>query len=117
MRITTLKQLKSVKPSETLWLINPYGNGDQSRVTCIEFKIKNVNEDFFSGLIKHDICESYERKKYFSDLLQGCKYVFTNLMDSNKALADIKGGLHHDEVKAHHDEVKAHYDRCKRNGM
>ena len=110
MRITTLKQLKSVKPSETLWLINPYGNGDQSRVTRIEFKIKNVNEDFFYGLIKHDICESHERKKYFSDILRGCQYVFTNLMDANEALADIKGGLHHHEVKAHHDW-------CKRNGM
>ena len=29
---------------------------------------------------------------------------------TNKALADIKGGIHHHEVKAHHDW-------CKSNGM
>ena len=104
MQITTFEQLTKTKAGETLFLINPFGQGDQSQV-CVEFfEVESIDGEKFDGRIRFfgkDI--DYRSSHFFSDMLGRCKYAFTTKEEAEEKLIEVRAGLHQEEVKEHHD--------------
>ncbi len=99
MQLTTIKQLEEVKPNDTLFLINPYGNGNQSKINICAFGVTEVGGEKFDG---EDLNCDFATSNHFCDLLSGCKYVYTELLEANDKLKEIQAGLHTEEVDKHH---------------
>ena len=116
MQITTLEQLAKVEVNHTLFLINPFGMGDQSKVSINAFTVSKINKETFDGrsqFLTLDI--DREGHEYFSTMLGRCKYVYTELSEANSKLDEIHKGLHAHTVKEHHDncrEMQHCFDRC-----
>ena len=103
MRLTTVEQLKEVEAGSTLFLINPLGQGDQSRVSIEMFTISEVDDERFEGrkrFLSLDI-DSIGRH-FFTDMLSSCKYVYTELAEADSTLVEVRAGIHKEAVGAHH---------------
>jgi len=110
MQITTVEQLKKVEVNHTLFLINPFGNGDQSKVSIEKFTVHSVLVDRFSGRVEFkDLDIDYVSSHHFTGLLSGCKYVYKLESEAKDKLKEIRKGLHGGEVKAHHDSCKSEH--------
>jgi len=110
MQITTLEQLAKVEVNHTLFLINPFGNGNQSKVSIEKFTVQSVLADRFSGRVEFkDLDIDYVSGHHFTDLLSGCKYVYKLESEAKDKLKEIHKGLHGVEVSAHHDRCKSEY--------
>jgi hypothetical protein len=106
MKLTTIDQLKEVKPGDTLFLINCFGWRDQEKVEVQRFLVIQVNEDFYSGCSQSQISGGlWASDQCFTDLLMDCKYAYTELVEAESMLLDVRAGLHADKVKAHADLV------------
>lgn len=107
MQITTLEQLSEVKVNHTLFLINPFGNGDQSKVSINAFTVGKVNKETFDGRSQFlSLGIDREDHQYFLTILGRCKYIYTKLNEANNKLDEVRNGLHHHEVKEHHDSCR-----------
>jgi hypothetical protein len=109
MQLTTVKELKQVQAGESLFLINPFGDGDQSRVKIKKIIVESVEFDRFVTLnvdsewLDHDSLDH----EFFTDLLsRGCKYVYTDFSEAESKLAEVRTGIHAQEVKNHHDSFE-----------
>ena len=113
MQITTLEQLEEVRVNHTLFLINPFGNGDQSKVEIEKFTVHAVWAGKFTGRIEFKKL-SIDRVSdaHFTDILSGCKYVYTLESEAESKLKEIHKGLHSEEVKSHHDSCKEAFQHC-----
>lgn len=111
MQLTTIEQLKNVQVNDTLFLINPFGNDNQSNV-CIEaFTVHDIDEEKFNGrsqFIGSD-CDHLD-VNFFVSMLGRCKSVYTQLSEANEQLDRVHKGLHAATVKAHHDSCKELFD-------
>lgn len=104
MQLTTIEELQNVKVNDTLFLINPFGNGDQSKVSIEAFTVSEVLQGKFNGrsqFLTLDI--DYNISQCFGDLISRCKYVYTTLNEANNKLAEVRKGLHTEEVADHHE--------------
>lgn len=98
MEITTFEQLEEVRVKHELFLINPFSNGNQSKVNIEQITILSIHhDDRFTGRA---------RDYYFTDMLSNCKYVFTLQSEAESKLNEVRKGLHADEVKEHHDSYR-----------
>jgi len=107
MQITTLEKLAEVQVNDTLFLINPFGNGNQSEVSINAFTVSKINKETFDGrsqFLTLDI--DREDHEYFVTILGRCKYVYTKLSEANNKLDEVRQGLHAFEVKKHHDSCR-----------
>ncbi len=110
MQITTLEQLAKVEKNHTLFLINPFGQGDQSRVSIEKFTVHNVLVGKFRGRVEFKSLDiDYIDEHSFVGLLFGCKYVYKLEDEAEGKLKEIRKGLHDEEVKAHHDSCKEEF--------
>lgn len=100
MQLTTIEQLKQVKMGDTLFLINPFGNTNQRKINICAFGVKKVGGDKFGG---ENLNSERVRVIYFADLLRGCKYIYTQIPEANSKLAEVRGGLHSEEVRDYHE--------------
>jgi len=113
MQITTLEQLDQVRPNHTLFLINPFGNGNQANVQIEKFTVHAVWANKFTGRGEFKkLSIDQVSDKHFTDMLSGCKYVYTLESEAESKLKDIHKGLHNDEVKSHHDSCKEAFNHC-----
>lgn len=107
MQLTTIEQLKNVKINDTLFLINPFGNGNQSKVRIEAFTVQKVNDEHFDGrkqFVGLD-CDFMDIN-FFASMLCHCKYVYTQLNEANEQLNKVRAGIHAEAVKKHHDSCK-----------
>lgn len=110
MQITTLEQLAEVEVNDTLFLINPFGNGSQSEISINAFTVSKINKETFDGrsqFLTLDI--DRDDHEYFSTILGRCKYVYTELSEANSKLNEVHEGLHACTVKEHHDSCREVY--------
>ena len=114
MQLTTVEQLVKVKVGEKLFLINPFGNKNQSKVEIETFTVGQLCDGFFKGRVQYlNLGIDYMSKNYIGDMLSRCKYVFTDLSEANAKLKDVRGGIHADTVGEHHDwcdEIEKDFD-------
>lgn len=110
MQITTLEQLDKVRPNDTLFLINPFGNGNQSKVAIEKFTVHAIWAEKFTGKIEFKSLD-IERvdDHYFTDLLSNCKYAYTTEEEAIEKLKEVHDGLHAFEVKSHHDSCREEF--------
>lgn len=114
MQITTLEQLAKVEKNHTLFLINPFGQGDQSRVSIEKFTVHNVLAEKFRGRVEFKSLDiDYISDHFFTSLLSGCKYVYKLESEAEEKIKEIRKGLHAEEVKAHHDSCR---EECRSYG-
>jgi len=110
MQLTTIEQLKKVKPNDTLFLINPFGNSNQAEIKVCAFGVRQVNEQSFDG---EDLNQDSPTYNHFNDMIRGCKYVYTELLEANDKLKEIQGGLHQQEVSDHHERSDLMWGKIK----
>ncbi len=104
MQITTIEQLKEVKTNDTLFLINPFGCRDQSKVSIEAFTVQKLNEGVFTGRKQFFVLDiDYVSDNHLGDMIGRCKYVYTSLSEANEKLNEIHKGIHSAEVKEHAD--------------
>jgi hypothetical protein len=97
MQLTTIDQLKEVKPGDILFLINCFGRRDQSKVEVQKFLVGEVKEHFYKGCSPSQISEAlWDSEQRFTDLLMDCKYVYTELGEAESMLRNVRAGLHAD---------------------
>jgi len=107
MQITTLEQLAKVEVNHTLFLINPFGMGDQSRVEVEKFTVQSVKHDRFKGRVEFKSLDiDYISEHHFTSMLGRCKYVYKLESEARTKLKEVHKGLHADEVKEHHDSCR-----------
>jgi len=114
MEITTFEQLEAVRVKHTLFLINPFSSGNQNKVEIEKLTIHSIhNDNRFTGRAEIKALDiDAVRDHYFTDLLSGCKYVYTIEREAESKLKEIHKGLHADEVNEHHDscrEMRRHF--------
>ena len=107
MQITTLEQLSKVEVNHTLFLINPFGNSNQSKVEIAKFTVHAVCSDKLVGR------KEFKRlgidrvsDAHFIDLLSRCKYVYKLESEAETKLKEIHKGLHAFEVADHHSSCR-----------
>ena len=107
MQITTLEQLAESKVGDTLFLINPFGMGNQALVPLEEFTISEVNQKSFAGgSVMKSLDIDGPREHYFSDMILSPNYIFTSWSEAKEKLVEVHGGIHSVEVKSHHDSCR-----------
>jgi hypothetical protein len=111
MQLTTIEQLKEVKPLDTLFLINAFSNTSQGDVNISAFNVLEVKSDRFNGRgivgSESDLIGSGSDSKFFGDLLNQGHYVYTDALEASEKLKEVRDGLHEVEVKKHHDQLEA----------